>query len=113
MPALTLNPRASITIAPAAASTGIYFISTEHIIVAGHTDAYVTIQPQTINIEIPTCIQTITPDKNGHVPPGTCNAFYDYYPSFAAALIAAVLFGAVTVAHIAQAAFYKKVRSVE
>ena len=104
-----VHARATTKSAPATSSTGIYFITTEHITIAGHTDAYATVQPQTINIDIPTCIQTIAPDKNGFVPPGTCHAFYDYYPSFAAALVAAILFGIVTVAHISQATIYKKV----
>jgi hypothetical protein len=56
----------------------------------------------------PTCTQTIKPDKNGYVPPGTCGSLYNYYPSFAAAIVFAVMFGALMVAHIAQAAIYKK-----
>jgi hypothetical protein len=56
----------------------------------------------------PTCTQTITPDKNGYVPPGTCNSNYQYYPSFAAAVAAAVSFGFITALHITQAAFYRK-----
>ncbi len=89
-------------------TTPIDFITTEYITIGGETNAQVTIAPQTISIAIPTCIQTITPDKNGYVPPGTCNALYDYYPSFAAAVAASVAFGVLTVAHITQAAMYKK-----
>ena len=59
---------------------------------------------------IPTCTQTISPGKNSYVPPGTCDTFYDRYLSFTVALVTAVLFGAVMLAHIAQAASYKKVR---
>lgn len=77
------------------------------------TTQYITVgdpkNPHTVAIAIPTCIQTITPDKNGYVPPGTCNALYDYYPSFAAAVVASATFGVLTVTHIAQAAIYKKV----
>jgi hypothetical protein len=34
---------------------------------------------------------------------------YDYYPSFAAAVVFAVVFGMLTIAHITQAAVFKKV----
>lgn len=56
-----------------------------------------------------TCHPTVLPDKNGYVPPDQCNALYSYYPSFGAAILFSVLFGIVTVAHIIQAFFYKKV----
>ncbi|MCJ1485727.1 hypothetical protein MMC06_005902 [Schaereria dolodes] len=56
----------------------------------------------------PTCTQTITPDHNGYVPPGTCNALYRFYPSFAAALLFSLLFGATTLLHIGQAIASKK-----
>lgn len=58
-----------------------------------------------------TCHPTIQPDKNGYVPPGECNALYDYYPSFGAAVLFSVLFGIVMVLHIGQAFYFKKVRS--
>ncbi|MCJ1385194.1 hypothetical protein MMC17_008315 [Xylographa soralifera] len=69
-----------------------------------------TITPISLDLHLPTptCIQTITPDANGYVPPGTCNALYKYYPSFAAAVIFSALFGAVTILHIGQAAAHKK-----
>lgn len=86
------------------------FISTKHIIIPGVTNSHVTLAPHTIEIAIPTCVQTITPDKNGYVPPGTCNALWNYYPKFAAALIFAILFGALTMVHVWQASAYKKVR---
>jgi hypothetical protein len=105
LPSLTLPPRDAIT-SPTAA---VEFITTELINIAGVTNAHVTIAEKTITIAIPTCIQTITPDKNGYVPPGTCNAMYDYYPSFTAAIIVSVAFGVLTVAHTAQAAIYRKV----
>jgi hypothetical protein len=93
---------------PTAAPTGV-FITTEHITIPGVTDDHVTIPAKTIDIAKPTCIHTITPDKNGYVPPGTCGALYDYYPSFAAALVFSVLFGILSVAHITQAAILKTV----
>lgn len=88
----------------------VYFTSTEVITIKGGvTNSYVTIAPQTIHIAIPTCLQTITPDKNGYLPPGTCNALWDYYPSFGAALVFAALFGILVSVHICQAVAYKKV----
>lgn len=55
-----------------------------------------------------TCI-SVTPDKNGYVPEWACNANYEYYPSIAAALVFAVIFGLSLVLHICQAfAFSKK-----
>ncbi|MCJ1391639.1 hypothetical protein MMC18_004504 [Xylographa bjoerkii] len=61
-----------------------------------------------LHLPTPTCVQTITPDANGYVPPGTCNALYKFYPSFAAALVFSILFGAATLLHIGQAAAHKK-----
>ncbi|PMD21554.1 hypothetical protein NA56DRAFT_571735 [Hyaloscypha hepaticicola] len=82
-------------------------MTVDYITLPGVTNDHVTLAPQTISIAIPTCIQTITPDKNGYVPPGTCNALYNYYPSFVAALIFSCFFGMLTVAHIWQAAYFK------
>ncbi|MCJ1318600.1 hypothetical protein MMC15_003930 [Xylographa vitiligo] len=69
-----------------------------------------TITPVSPNLHLPTptCVQTITPDANGYVPPGTCNALYKFYPSFATALIFSIFFGVVTLLHIGQAAGHKK-----
>lgn len=86
------------------------FMTTKYITIAGVTDGHVTLPPKTITIAIPTCIATITPDKNGYLPPGTCNALWDYYPSFGAAVVFAALFGILTVIQIRQAILYKKVR---
>lgn len=99
------------TTSPAASTNSVYFLTTEYITIPGVTNAHVTIPAKTIDIAIPTCIHTINPDKNGYVPPGTCGALYDYYPSFAAAIVVAILFGILTIAHITQAAVYKKVSS--
>ena len=52
----------------------------------------------------------MTPDKNGYVPWDACNAQYNYYPSFAAAVVFAVFFGITLFGHIFQAFFYKKFR---
>ncbi|KAH8591527.1 RTA1 domain-containing protein [Bisporella sp. PMI_857] len=94
------------TTAPASVPTG-YFITTKHVIIPGQTGDHFTIAEKTINIAIPTCIQTITPDKNGYVPPGTCGSLYNYYPSFGLALAFGVLFGVLTVAHLVQAVMLK------
>lgn len=68
-----------------------------------------TIAGKTITLDIPECSPTIAPDSNGYVPPGNCNAQYNYYPSFAAALVAAIFFGVVTFVHIAEGIKYKQV----
>jgi hypothetical protein len=57
----------------------------------------------------PTCV-TVTPDKNGYVPEYACGANYNYYPSFAAAVVFSVFFGITTFMHIYQAINYKKLR---
>ncbi|KAJ7585078.1 RTA1 domain-containing protein [Mycena floridula] len=97
---------ATPTSTPTSAPTGV-FLTTEFITIAGHTDAHATVAGQTITLVLPTCVMTEIPDKNGFVPPGTCHALYDYYPSFAAAVLFSILFGAVSVLHIVQAAKYK------
>lgn len=51
---------------------------------------------------------TATPDKNGYVPPDSCNAFYAYYPSFGAASLASALFALATISHIILAIHHKK-----
>ena len=55
------------------------------------------------------CI-TVTPGKDSYIPECACNSNYDYYPSFAAALIFAIVFGITTLLHIYQAFAFKKVR---
>ncbi|TGO23065.1 hypothetical protein BPAE_0145g00140 [Botrytis paeoniae] len=55
------------------------------------------------------CIN-VTPDKNGYVPEWACNANYDFYPSFAAAIVFTLFFFVVTIAHIFQAFYHKKLR---
>ncbi|KAI1874995.1 hypothetical protein JX265_003679 [Neoarthrinium moseri] len=86
------------------------FMTTKQITVGGITNAHATVPAQTVDIVIPTCIQTITPDANGYVPPGECGALWAYYPSFIAAVIFAILFGVLTITHVWQAVHYKKVR---
>lgn len=87
-----------------------YYTSTDHITIQGVTNDHVTVAGQTIDIPIATCVQTITPDANGYVPPGTCGAIWDYYPSFSAAAVFAVLFGILTLVHLWQAVSSGKVR---
>lgn len=107
----TLDRRQDTTVSSAASAvpTG-NFITTKHIIIPGVTNSHVNIPAKTIDLALPTCIQTIEPDANGYVPPGECGAIWNYYPSFAAAMVFAVLFGALTAIHIWQAARHKKVR---
>ncbi|RGP76960.1 hypothetical protein FLONG3_4898 [Fusarium longipes] len=86
-----------------------WFTTTKNIAtIGGTTDEYYTRPAKTIQIVIPTCVQTFEPDENGYLPPGTCNANWNYYPNFSAAAVFAVLFAILTGAHIWQAARYKK-----
>ncbi|CRK28120.1 hypothetical protein BN1708_004557 [Verticillium longisporum] len=87
---------------------GQYFTTTQHVTIPGMTNDHVTLPAKTIDIAIPTCTTTAKPDSNGHVPPGECGAFWNYYPSFAAAAAFAILFAILTATHIWQAAKYKK-----
>ena len=57
----------------------------------------------------PTCI-FVTPDSNGYVPEYACDSNYNYYPSFSAAVLFAVLFGITFIAHVTQAILYRKLR---
>ncbi|KAJ6447143.1 RTA1 domain-containingprotein [Purpureocillium lavendulum] len=54
-----------------------------------------------------TCISAV-PDRYGHVPPGSCDSYYEFYPSFGGNLAFAVLFGLSTLVHLAQAIAFKK-----
>ena len=54
------------------------------------------------------CEQTIKPDTNGYVPPGTCHSYYDYYPSLGAAALFSALFVVLLTLHIIQAVYYQK-----
>ncbi len=112
-PGAALEARQSQTVpAPTTtpAPTGV-ITTTKYITIDGQTDSHVTIPGQTIAIAIPTCVQTITPDANGYVPPGTCGAIWNYYPSFRAAVAFAALFAVLVTVHIWQAVAYKKVRT--
>ncbi|KAI1388042.1 RTA1 like protein-domain-containing protein [Hypoxylon trugodes] len=96
----------AVTTAPTA--TAVDFLTTQHITIDGFTNDHGTVPAKTVDIVIPTCIQTIQPDPNGYLPPGTCNALWDYYPSFPAALAFTILFGLLTLAHIYQGIAYRK-----
>lgn len=93
--------------APPTSATNGYYISEKYITIPGFTNEHATKHDETITIAIPTCSQTIIPDKNGYLPPGTCGAKYKYYPSFNAALVTAILFGILTAGHIALAVMYR------
>ncbi|PYI16835.1 hypothetical protein BO99DRAFT_475420 [Aspergillus violaceofuscus CBS 115571] len=81
-------------------------------------DPHITIDVPTISIkpfslslslDLPsnTCTPTVSPDANGYVPPDQCNALYQYYPSFGAALAFSVLFGVLMITHFIQATIHK------
>ncbi|TEY36933.1 hypothetical protein BOTCAL_0534g00080 [Botryotinia calthae] len=106
-----LQRDATTTTASLTSTSSLYFPTTNCITIAGVTNAHVTIPAKTVSFAVPTCIQTLTPDKNGYLPPGTCNALYDYYPSSTSAVAFAVIFGVLTLIHIIQAFFYKKAYS--
>ncbi|KAI9147520.1 putative lipid transporter atnI [Paramyrothecium foliicola] len=93
--------------APTAAPVGT-FTTTKYITVPGVTNDHVTIPAKTIELTLPTCIQSVLPDENGHIPPGNCGAKWAYYPSFAAALAFLGAFGGLLILHIWQAAKHKK-----
>ena len=107
------------TVLPTVLPTPIATLVTTTIITLVPRTQFITIDPitlpdktigaETITLDIPECSQTITPDSNGYVPPGSCNAQYNYYPSFAAALVATIFFGIVAFVHIAEGIKYKKV----
>jgi hypothetical protein len=71
----------------------------------------VSIPSLSLNLPINTCTpgatSYATPATHGYVPAEACNALWQYSPSFAAAIIFSVLFGALTIAHLAQALVYR------
>lgn len=109
-PNLDLRVRQQVALTTASLDDIDSFTTTILNIIPGRTDSYVTIHPQTIAIAIPTCHQTITPDHNGYVPPGTCGAIWTYYPAFKAAVAFGVIFALLLGVHLWQAIIYKKVR---
>ncbi|KAI1775987.1 RTA1 like protein-domain-containing protein [Hypoxylon cercidicola] len=100
--------QATAVVTNAPTPMGVDFLTTQHVTINGFTNDHATVPAKTIDIVLPTCIQTIAPDQNGYVPPGTCNALWDYYPSFSAALVFTLLFGLLTLAHLYQAIAYRK-----
>jgi hypothetical protein len=48
-----------------------------------------------------------TPGLDGYVPAEACNALWVYFPNFAAAVAFSILFGILTIAHLAQAVVYR------
>lgn len=51
---------------------------------------------------------TAVPGKYGHVPTSACNSYYNFDPSFSAAVAVSVIFGLLTLAHFAEALIFKK-----
>jgi len=110
-PTITAAPAAALDArAPSFTGVSISLVSISHVSIDRASITPVSFSLTSLSLHLPssTCTQTIKPDKNGYVPPGTCGSLYNYYPSFAAAIIFSVLFGAVMVVHIGQAAIYKK-----
>lgn len=111
-PSPTTHLQQARTPSPSSTSQGLIetFTSTNLITIPGETNSAVTIPGKTITIELPACSQTITPDSNGYVPPGTCGALWNYYPSFGAAIVFTILFAVLVMVHVWQAVVYRKVR---
>ncbi|KAL2074073.1 hypothetical protein VTL71DRAFT_7851 [Oculimacula yallundae] len=82
-------------------------LSLPPVIIPSVTIAKFSLKSLELNLPTPTCVQTIKPDKNGHVPPGTCNALWSYYPSFIAAVVTAAIFGVITIVHVGEAIYFK------
>ncbi|KAJ1322965.1 RTA1 domain-containing protein [Microdochium nivale] len=98
----TTDPRGdTIVVSPSSPTpppTGTFYV-TSHITITGFTSPHATLPGKTIELVLPTCVQTIAPDPaDGYLPPGTCGALYKYRPSLAAALAAAIVFGLITAA---------------
>lgn len=60
-----------------------------------------------VNTCTPGATSYATPASHGYVPAEACNALWQYSPSFATAIIFSVLFGALAIAHLAQALVYR------
>ena len=67
-----------------------------------------TIPSQTSDNAAPSCTNGI-PDQYGHVDIDACNSYYNFYPNFGGNAAFAVIFGLLTLIHLAQAIAYKKV----
>lgn len=55
----------------------------------------------------PSCT-TAVPGKYGNVPATACNSYYNFDPSFGAAVAVSVIFGVLTAAHLAEAVVFRK-----
>ena len=102
---------ATATTASAATTSPVWFYTTSFVTLTGVTGEHVTVPEKTVTLVLPTCIQTAEPDSNGFLPPGSCNAIWNYYPSFSGSLTFMSLFGLLALAHIIQAIRFKKVRT--
>ncbi|OJD31022.1 rta1 domain protein [Diplodia corticola] len=61
----------------------------------------------TTSTSTPSCT-TAVPGRYGNVPFDACNAYYNFNPQFAPAVAVAVIFGILTIAHLALAIIFKK-----
>lgn len=82
-------------------TTGVSSTATSHPVTT-------TIHSATVATASASCT-TAVPGKYGYVPPDACNSYYNYSPSYAAAVAFSVLFAIVSTVHFAQAIIYKKV----
>ncbi|CAG8125893.1 unnamed protein product [Penicillium olsonii] len=69
--------------------------------------ASTTASPAASTTSTATCV-TVSPGKNGYLPPESCDVILYYVPSFGAAILFCVLFGLATILHTVQAIIYKK-----
>jgi hypothetical protein len=56
-----------------------------------------------------TACVTVVPGRHGHVPIDACNSYYNFEPSYGAAIFFTVAFATLTAVHIMQAGIHKKV----
>ncbi|KAI2789305.1 hypothetical protein POX_d04791 [Penicillium oxalicum] len=119
MPVPTSNPAATPTVTPARTRTDTDVVVLQQRGTEATTDydPHITIhvreasiKPFSLTLHLPsnTCTPTITPDGNGYIPPSECNALYQYYPSFRAALAFSILFGILMITHLVQATIFKE-----
>lgn len=69
----------------------------------------VSIPPLSLDLPAPICTPTIAPGKDGYLPPGSCGALWNYFPSFVAAVAFSALFGVLFIAHLGQALHHRTV----
>lgn len=81
-------------------------LSTTHLKMATSTSTS-SAPTSTSDASGPSCT-TAVPGKYGHVPITACNSYYNFDPSFGAAVAVSVIFGVLTLAHLAEAVVFRK-----